>query len=140
MVSYAQNKDISAFLKAGSSAAAAGTNGNTYAGTAFDARDYQSALLTLAVGSATGSPTSYSVTVTIEESDASGSGYAAVSGFELAADDGDGAGAYSLPINLSARKRYVRVSVAIVTAGGTSPTVPFGTILVGSGGYDLPTS
>ena len=99
--------------------------------TAIDVLDYEgSALIVLNSGAATAgsSPT---LNVKIQHSDASGSGFADVSGatFEEVTGSAGTAGIQVMKVNVSNLKRYLK---AVATVGGTStPTFAFSIDFIG---------
>ncbi len=85
-----------------------------------------SAVVLVATGVASGTPTSYSVTTVLEESDSSGSGYAAIAsavGSNPTALTADSTVSRA-PLNLLPSKRYIRAVTTVAFVGGTSPAVP----------------
>lgn len=79
-------------------------------------------------GAPTGSPTSFTVTCKLQESDASGSGFADIanqSTLVLSAGSTQGV------IRAHRTKRYVRTVVTPAFSGGSSPTIPTSANVIG---------
>jgi len=85
---------------------------------------YLTGNILLSVGAASGEPTAQSVTLKLQESDASdGSGMEDVTGATISALTADNA--YSAKdFDLAGLKRYIRVVVTVALTAGTSPKIP----------------
>ena len=132
--------DIGAALRAvqtieiGSTDASADVDGD-----AVDRLGYLSAKILAKTGAATGTPDAQSLVFQLQESDASGSGYVAVDGatITIAADDTLSV----LDVDLSARKRYLRVILDASESsftGGSSPANDISCDIVLGGADVLP--
>jgi hypothetical protein len=107
---------------------------STLTGTGVDCLDYEGVgVVTLHSAKGTGNADN-TLIVTLEESDASGSGYAAISGATFSTVLGTGGVDVleDLPIDFKIRKRYIR---AIGTIAGTTPSFVFGISLRGMKQY-----
>ena len=88
---------------------------------AVDTLGYNSALIEVQTGAATGTPDSYAVACKVQESDASGSGFADITG-ATASLTADGKHAQIRIEGLgTGRKRYLKISMTPSFVNGTSP-------------------
>lgn len=109
------NFNAQTFVKVQTLMKAAALNATTN-GTGIDTQGWEEVLITLDPGTGTGAG---NMTFTIEESDASGSGYAAITGAAFTAistSNDDPSVPYLARIKLQQRKRYIR---AVATLSGT---------------------
>ena len=99
---------------------------------AIDTSGYNSALVEVETGAATGTPDSYSVACKVTECDTSGGDYADVAGATAAlAADGKHAQIRVEGLGTS-RKRYLKISLTPAFVGGTTPKALVGaTALLG---------
>ena len=99
---------------------------------AIDTSGYNSALVEVETGAATGTPDSYSVACKVTECDTSGGDYADVAGATAAlAADGKHAQIRVEGLGTS-RKRYLKISLTPAFVGGTTPKALIGaTALLG---------
>ncbi len=96
--------------------------------------DFMSAIVALAVGAASGTPTSYSVKATIQDADdASGTGAANLEDIngddieiELTADDTN----INANIDLIPSREFIGASVVVAFVDGTTPAVPVNATIV----------
>ena len=95
------------------------TTGSTN-GTAVDTRGFESVTL---LGQA---DTAFAGTFTVQESDASGSGYADAAADDVIGTNGVAATAGIVSLGYTGSKRYVRVVTACTTAGDASATFVLG--------------
>lgn len=114
----------------------ANVNSDAENGTALDQRaneQYFVGQFLVSVGAATGSPSSFSLVVTLEHSSDNSTWVTAPKADTSAAGNAvltiTAAGVYALAFEPQRLNRYVRVKRALTISGGTSPTVPNGTIL-----------
>jgi len=131
----ASQKDIGAYIKPALSIAPVSTDGSADVnGSGVDRVGYYSGVVICSTGAASGSPSAQSVVFQLEES-SDNSTFTAVSGatVTIIADDTLG----ELDVDLSARKRYLRVVCTDATAltGGTTPA-NFVTASIVLGGAD----
>ena len=133
------SNDIGAYIKSvvgikpTNSAASAPTNG-----AALDRLGFDSAVAHCLIGSAAGSPTGISATFKLQESDTTDNGdFADVTGAALAAMTANDASG-RLRLNLSGRKRYIRVVCAVALTAGSSPTLPIAASVQLGGARNLP--
>jgi len=95
---------------------------------AIDTAGYNSALVEVINGAATGTPDSYSIAVKVTECDTSGGSYSDVSG-ATATITADGKHAQIRLEGLgTSRKRYIKISVTPTITGGTTPKVLIGAV------------
>lgn len=106
-------------------------------GDALDRQNFGSCVLLAQVGDATGSPTSYAVTVKLQESDTTtGGDFTDVAGKSFVLDaDGESA---DLDVDLRTLKRYIRLVATPAFTGGTSPTVSVQGSIITGGDNTLP--
>ena len=117
----ASQKDIGAYIKAVLSLVPVSTDGSADVnGAGVDRIGYYSAVIVCATGAATGAPSALSVVFQLEES-ADNSSFAAVAGATVTITASSTLG--KLDVDLSARKRYLRVVCTDATAftAGSSP-------------------
>lgn len=81
--------------------------------------DYE-AIAVVQNGAATGSPTSYTLAVTVEESATSGGTYDTIATFTTITADNQ---VSHLPVKINPAKPYIRATATIAFVGGTSPAV-----------------
>jgi hypothetical protein len=101
----------------------------TITGDAIDRLGYDSLEFSHRCGAASGTPDSYTVATKLQESDASGSGFADVSGATattLTADNTSAAKA----IDARGLKRYVKLVTTVAFVNGTSPKVEAAAVVV----------
>ena len=121
--------------------AATNSAGATHNGTGMDRmtsggeQGFMSATLHLNGGAASGTPTSFTVDCSVEESD-DNSAWTAVTGTALTQLTASGES--RLRVNLKGRKRYVRSVVITAFVGGTSPAVPVSTTWEFAGAVKIP--
>lgn len=116
----------------------------TVSGVAFDRctagdQEYYSGVLTLTVGATAGAPSSFTVDLSLEHSDSSGSGYAAVSPAVAVTQVTAASTTVSVSFNAKGLKRYIRGSCVVAFSGGTSPTVLVSGVLTMGGAHKLAT-
>ena len=134
----ANSKDIGAYIKPALSIAPVSTDGSADVnGSGIDRVGYYSGVVVCAVGAASGSPSAQSIVFQLEES-SDNSTFAAVAGatVTITADDTLG----ELDVDLSARKRYLRVvctNATAFTAGTTPANIVTANIVLG-GADSLP--
>jgi len=108
----------------------------TINGASVDRSGYLSAVLHVACGAASGTPTAQTVDAKIQES-ADGSSWSDVSGAaitQITADNSE----QELNLNLSGRKQYIRAVVTVAFTGGTSPAIPVAATLALGGAVSKP--
>lgn len=93
----------------------------------IDRLGYDSALLVINVGAATGSPSSFSVTTNVEDEDVSSAGTLADKGIIISQT---AAGITSYAIDLRGYRRYVNIESTVAASGGSSPAVPVSATLI----------
>lgn len=134
----AKYNDMGALVSANANIKPQSLSGTTAVkGAALDRLGFASGKLIAQVGAPTGTPTSFTATVKLQESDTTTDGdFVDIDGASFVLDaDGE---SNSLDFNLQPRKRYVRAVATPAFVDGTSPTVPLqATILLG-GKYTSP--
>ena len=101
---------------------------------AIDTMGYNTAMVVVQNGAATGSPSSYTVDAKIQECDTSGGSYTDITGATATQIVADAKlGTIRLEgLGTSARKRYIKVLVTPALSGGSSPKAIIGaTVLLG---------
>lgn len=93
-------------------------------GPAVDRQDFESLVVMAQTGGVTGSPTSFTVTYKVQESDDGATGWVDVSGATASITAADTA--VKVPVNLHKRARYVRVVAELSFTGGSTPSVLVG--------------
>lgn len=88
--------------------------------------DYD-AVAVLDVGAATGTPTSYTLDVTVEESATVNGTYDTLATFGQVTADNQVA---HLPVVINPAKPFIRATATIAFTGGTSPTIPVSVVLL----------
>lgn len=100
----------------------------TTAGLWIDRSEFMSAVVGLATGAVTGTPTAQSVTVTLKTSDASNGDGAVdlldMSGTAVTVALTTGSAVIDKDVDLLGAKKYIGVSVVTTFTGGTTPAVP----------------
>ena len=100
----------------------------TTAGLWIDRSKFLSAVVGLATGAVTGTPTAQSVTVTIKTSDASNGdnavGLKDMEGNAVTVALTTGSAVIDIDVDLLGAKKYIGVSVVTAFTGGTTPAVP----------------
>lgn len=134
----ASQKDIGAYIKPVLSIAPVSTDGSADVnGAGVDRVGYYSGVVVCSTGAASGSPSAQSIVFQLQES-SDNSTFTAVSGatVTITADDTLG----ELDVDLSARKRYLRVVCTDATAftAGTSPANTVTASIVLGGADSLP--
>ena len=99
--------------------------------------DYQSGVLAVGVGSASGTPTSFSVAANIQDSADGSTGWADVSGTSITAITAAN-GVASVKFNLRGARGYIRAKGRPSFVGGSSPTIPVTATLVLGGTTEAP--
>jgi hypothetical protein len=94
----------------------------TITGDAIDRASFASMVMSHRCGTASGTPTSYTVDTKLQESDASGSGFADVAGETLVQLTADNTSDEKV-VDLRGRKRYLKLVTTVAFVGGTSPKV-----------------
>jgi hypothetical protein len=101
----------------------------------------KSCVLSAHAGAATGTPTSFTYDVKLQDSADGSTGwadYTQPSGASSAITQQTAAGLTEKDIDLTGAKQYVRVVEVVAFVGGTSPTLPAGEQVVFGGGDSLP--
>ncbi len=129
-------KDIGSAIKCVTTVLPVASGAATNTGAAVDrmpsggAEGYDSAVLVVHIGAATGTPTSFTVDAVIHESDASGSGFAVCSPTIAMTQQTTGSQLQQVDFDCSKLKRYLKAVVTVAISGGSSPTVPVSATLV----------
>ena len=122
-------RDLKSNIKTAVSVRPQAQAAGTVNGVTVDTKGYHSASAVLETGAATGSPTSYTLDVKVQES-ADNSTWSDVTGLtftQITADDQSQTIAIA---NIgTARSRYLRLVSVAAFVGGTSPTVPVSAVI-----------
>jgi hypothetical protein len=96
-------------------------------GTGVDTKGFNDAMLVVTVGDLDLASGDETYVVNLEESDASGSGFAAVSGYSITLTADNDCKELRIPNLNTTRKRYLR---AVLDVGGTTPSAPIAAFFV----------
>jgi hypothetical protein len=99
--------------------------------------DYQSGVLVVGVGAATGTPTSFSVAADIEDSPDGTTSWAPVSGTSITPITANN-GQASVKFNLRGTRGYIRAQVTPTFVGGSGPAIPLTATIVLGGATEHP--
>jgi hypothetical protein len=105
------------------------TAAGTVNGSAIDRQGKDSCVLVATSGAATGTPTSFTYDSKLQQSDDGSTGWADISGAAVAQITAD-ATQKSVNVDLTGAKRYIRAVDVVAFVGGTSPTLPSGSVVV----------
>lgn len=119
--------------------ASAAAGSYSLVGAAVDTKGFESAVLAVSTGAATGTPSALAVDVKLQECDTSGGSYsdvadAAIS--QITAVNTDG----RVSVKLTGLKRYVKAVATVAFTGGSTPTVGVKADVILGGARVLPTS
>lgn len=106
-------------------------------GTAIDRLGFQSAVLHGRTGAATGTPTSQTYDLKLQDSADGTTGWADIAGSAITQITAVNTEAEK-DVNLSGAKRYVRAVGTVAFVGGTTPTLLVASALVLGGASELP--
>ncbi|RKH09737.1 hypothetical protein D7V97_15610 [Corallococcus sp. CA053C] len=140
-----QNVHVGAFVSCATQALApAAQVAGTRSGSAIDVSQFQSGVLVANIGATSGTPTTLSVTYSLESSANGTDGWTAVTdldGVALAVQSTAASKAVELDFSLQFLKAdhgHLRVKEVVAFTGGTAPTLVTGVTLVLGGGQRLP--
>ena len=136
-MSEAMQRSIGAFVKPVNAVTVQDSAAQTINGAAIDRTGFLSCTLFGACGNASGTPTTQTVDVKLQDSADGSTGWTDISGAAIAtlvADDTAG----GVDVDLSAARQFVRSVVTVGFTGGTTPTVPIAATLVLGGADELP--
>lgn len=111
--------------------------GATSQGTGVDRLGFNSVVIEAMAGTEEGSPSARTWDVSLEHSDASGSGYVALTGSAVTQFTA-ASGRKRKSISLKGAKRYIRVASVLAFTGGTTPKLNTSVSLVLGGAVELP--
>lgn len=100
------------------------TGGSAVNGTGVDRIGFESGILVFNQGAASGTPTSYTVAIKLQDS-ADNSIFADVSGAALALTQANASTVSLLSFNARGLDRYVRATITVTFTGGSSPALPY---------------
>lgn len=128
--------DVEAYIKVSGEIAPQSLSGTTAVnGDSVDRLGYNSLVLFAQVGDATGSPSAFTATVKLQESD-DDSTFTDISGATFVLDADGESGQYNL--DLAEYGRYIRAVATPAFTAGTSPTVPVQATIILGGAEVLP--
>jgi len=136
-MSFPRMHDVGAYVKPVAGINPTDSAAATINGSAIDRQGFQSCVLMVMAGAASGGPTAQTVDAKLQESDNGTSGWADVSGAAVTTVSADNSSA-EVDVDLATVKRYVRVVVTVGFTGGTSPTIPVASTVVLGGSDTLP--
>lgn len=129
----ARLNDVGAYLDTKTLIRPQSASAGTVTGLAIDRSDYASAVIHVDLGASTGSPTAIDVDVSLEES-ADNSNWSAVSTILPNLSTANSTSTFD--IDLTGRKKYVRIKAAVAFTGGTTPAIQLGAVIVLGGRFD----
>lgn len=135
---HPRNNNIGAYINAVEGILPKAASSETINGASIDRLGYDSCVLHVLTGAATGSPSAQTADFKIQDS-ADGTTFADVSSEtsaidQITADNTDG----ELDLDLSGLRRYIRVVCVVALTGGTSPTWPVAASVALGGSDTLP--
>ena len=136
-MTFATQRNIGALIKVLKGINPANSAAATITGPAIDRQGFESCVLQLACGAATGSPTARTVDAKLTHSDTSGGTYTPVNSTavtQLTADNVES----SKDIDLIGLKRYLKVEVVVAFTGGTTPAIPVAVDVILGGAVETP--
>lgn len=140
---FTDPRDIGSQIAPASAAVTITDSGGTTAGGSIDrlnlngGTSYNSAVLIVSNGAATGAPTSYTVDVVVQESSTGTDGWTTISGASITQITANSR-FETVNVNLASAERYIRAQVTTAFSGGTSPAVPVSAVLVLGGPQQAP--
>lgn len=109
----------------------------TTEGTGVDRLGFGSVVIDVEAGAAEGTPDSFTLDISLEHSDSSGSGYEALTGSAVTQITA-ASSRKRKSVSLKAAKRYIRVKPALAFVGGTTPKLNTAVVLVLGGAVESP--
>lgn len=130
-------RNIGAFIKTVVGIDPDNASAGTINGAAIDRTGFESCVLHLAAGAASGAPTTQAIDAKLQESADGATGWtdiedAAVT--QITADDTDG----EVDVDLSGAKQFIRAVVEVAFTGGTTPAIPVAAAVVLGGPQEVP--
>lgn len=139
-MSHPNKNNIGAFLAIRQGLAPLANAAGTRNGSAVDRLLQRSVTVVCNTGAATGSPSSGTLDVKLQDSADGSTGWADISGAAFSQKTTTTAEIRSINVDLSGAARYVRAVEVTALSGGTSPTLPNSVSLVFGGSTELPNS
>jgi hypothetical protein len=130
--------DIGAYISPRRALAVQDATAGAIPGPGIDRSGFDSCVLHVAVGTASGTPDSFSVAGKLQESD-DNSAFSDIAGASIAAIATDASEAH-VNVNLAGCKQYVRAVVTPAFVNGTSPKIEVAATIVLGGAHTLPTT
>lgn len=109
----------------------------TTEGTGVDRLGFDSVVIDVEVGAEEGSPSARTLDISLEHSDASGSGYEALTGSAVVQITAASTRKRKT-VSLKGAKRYIRVKPALAFTGGSTPKLNTAVVLVLGGAVETP--
>lgn len=137
MSSFAMQRNIGAYLKLRAAIATANAAAGAITGPAIDRQGFESCVLQVACGAASGGPSARTVDCKLTHCDTSGGSYVDVPSAALTQMTADG-GDVEKNIDLIGVKRFIKVVVTVAFTGGSSPAIPVSAAIALGGAVELP--
>lgn len=137
MSGLSRMRDVGSFIKPVVGVKPTNDTGTVINGAAIDRTGFESCVLHVATGAATGSPTGQTLNAKLQDSDTSGGTFVDITGAaitEIAADDG----VEEVDVDLSGVKAFIRVVQTMVLTAGTSPAWPVKSDVILGGPVEVP--
>lgn len=139
-MSHASRNNIGAYLATRQGLPNLSQAAGSRNGVAIDRRGFSSLVLIVATGAATGTPSTQTQDVKLQESDDGSTGWTDVSGGALAQKTTATAETRELEFNLAPTKAFIRAVETVAFTGGTTPAFPSSTTVILGGGDKLPSA
>ena len=130
-------RDIGSFIKPVVGVKPTNDTGTVLTGAAIDRTGFESCVLSVATGAATGGPTAQTLDAKLQDSDTSGGVFVDIVGAaitQIAADDG----VAEVDVDLSIAKAFIRVVQTMVLTAGASPAWPAKSDVILGGAVEVP--
>ncbi len=137
MSGLSRMRDIGSFIKPAVGVKPTNDTGTVLTGTGIDRTGFESCVLSVGTGAATGSPTAQTLDSKLQDSDTVGGTYVDIAGAaitQIAADDG----VAEVDVDLSIAKAFIRVVQTMVLTAGTSPAWPAKSDIILGGPVEVP--
>ncbi len=114
---------------------------STISGVDVDCRDFESAMFSIIRGEESGSPSSWTLDLKIQEKD-EGESYTDVTGAAIVqlTEDSEAMAIATIAMRLTSRKRYLRAVATLAMSGGSSPKLPIAVICSLGNAREVPVS
>ena len=130
-------RDVGSYIKPVVGVKPTDDTGTVINGAAIDRTGFESCVLHVATGVATGAPTAQTLDAKLQDSDTSGGTFVDIVGAaitQIAADDG----VAEVDVDLSIAKAFIRVVQTMVLTAGTTPRWPVKSDVILGGAVEVP--